>query len=179
MKKVFFVSLVFLLTISLSTSSAEAHVLVTDRNIGAVLHIDPEDDPIAGQQSGFFFEFKDTTNKFNPENCDCNFSISENGQTIYSQPLFQNSNKPSLTNASVFYTFQKKDVYQIQVVGKPNTTNAFQAFTLTYDIRVDRTSEQNETTSQNYSPYVWIIILVLLFSSISFVVYKTNKKAKR
>ncbi|HSW96448.1 MAG TPA: hypothetical protein VLF89_01345 [Candidatus Saccharimonadales bacterium] len=176
MKKLFFVIFIFLFTLSVGASSVDAHVLVTDKNIGAVLHIDPEDDPVAGQQSGFFFEFKDTTGRFSPENCDCNFFISENEKIIYSQPLFQNNPKPSLTNASIFYTFPKKDVYQLKVVGKPNIPNSFQSFTLVYDIRVDRTADRNNPISENNSPYIWICILVILVCVTSFVVYKKNRK---
>jgi hypothetical protein len=133
---------------SISIPIVEAHVLVYDRDIGAVMHIDPDDAPVAKEQSAFFFEFKDTQNKFDPVNCDCTFSISENGTEIYSQPLFQNSTKPTLNNAGVFYTFSKKDVYEIKIVGKPNSQNAFQSFTLVYNVRVDQIATP-ATTSEN------------------------------
>src|SRR5437667_6752587 len=95
--------------------SVFAHFLAFDHTIGAVLHIDPNDDPIAGEQTSFFFEFKDKENKFTPQNCDCTFLIVKNGQTIYSQPLFANNQNPRLTNASVLYTLPQKDVYEIKV----------------------------------------------------------------
>src|SRR5438270_44822 len=85
--------------------SVSAHILQTDGDIGAVLHMDPEDDPIAGVQSAFFFEFKDRQNKFQPKKCNCIFEIEENGKNIYTQPLFQNDANPSLSSTSVFYTF--------------------------------------------------------------------------
>ncbi len=135
-----------------SPKNAEAHILKTDGNIGAVLHIDPEDDPIAGSQAGFFFEFKDKQNKFTPQNCDCTFSIAENGKEIFSQPLFQNSANPSLDSASLFFTFSEKNVYQVKVVGKPNNPDVFQPFTLTYDVRVARetpNSASNSNQNQN------------------------------
>lgn len=125
----------------------DAHILATNGHIGAVLHIDPNDEPIAGSQASFFFEFKDKENKFKAENCDCTFEINENGKNVYSQPLFQNNSKPSLTNASVFYTFPQKDVYEVKIIGKPITPNAFQLFTLTWDFRVDQ-----EATGQSVSP---------------------------
>lgn len=182
MRKLLIFLVCFFCNLLLFTSTVEAHVLVRDKNIGAVLHIDPDDDPIAGQQSGFFFEFKDTTNKFRPENCDCNFIVSENGQTVYSQPLFQNNDKPTLTNASIFYTFPKRDVYQILVVGKPNTSGAFQPFTLHYDIRVDRVAEGNATTTQNNNSqiiYMWSTIFLITVAFSIFMVYKNNSKKKK
>ncbi len=140
----------FLLTFSFlifnsqfSIRDSYAHILKTDGAIGAVLHIDPEDDPIAGSQSGFFFEFKDKEGKFEAKNCDCTFSIIEDSKQIFSQPLFETNPNPSLTSASVFYTFPERNVYQAKVVGKPQTPGAFQPFTLVYDVRVARVAENS------------------------------------
>src|SRR5437773_8843060 len=72
-------------------SVVNAHFLKIDGSIGAVLHVDPDDDPIAGEQASFFLSFKDKQHKFSPQNCTCTFSIQEQNQTIYSQPLFQNN----------------------------------------------------------------------------------------
>jgi len=139
-----------------------AHILKTDGSIGAVLHIDPEDDPIAGQQAGFFFEFKDTKNQFQPQKCNCVFSVLENGAQIYTQPLFQNNLKPSLTSASVFYTFSGKDVYQVRVVGAPTVTNGFQPFTLIYDIRVSREGALTAAGAQVPAAENWIYAHIIL-----------------
>lgn len=144
-----FLALYIILYTIYLTPTTFAHVLKTDGNIGAVLHIDPDDDPIAGQQSGFFFEFKDKTNKFKPENCNCTFSILRADKEIFTQPLFQNSSSPSLTSASIFFTFPEKDVYQIKVKGLPNTPDAFQQFELTYDIRVARVATPTNNPGQN------------------------------
>jgi hypothetical protein len=148
MKKIIVItfSLVCLLLVP---TQASAHFLATDKNIGAVLHVDPNDEPIAGSQASFFFEFKDKENKFDPQSCDCTFLIKENGNEIYSQPLFQNNDKPSLTNASVFYTFPQRDVYQIQVIGKPNIAGEFQPFTLSWDFRVDQQANPQDQTNAN------------------------------
>ncbi len=127
-----------------------AHILKTDGSIGAVLHIDPNDEPAAGDLAGIFLEFKDRENKFNPQNCSCTFSIIEDGKEIYNQPLFQNNTNPNLENASVFFTFPEKNVYQIKIVGKPNSPNAFQTFSLIYDIRV-ATQHTYSSPIPNYS----------------------------
>jgi hypothetical protein len=143
--------LLLLLLLFITATPAQAHVLISDGTIGAVLHVDPEDDPIVGQQSNFFFEFKDKQNKFKPENCDCTFTIKESDKVIFTQPLFQNTNNPSLNNASVSFTFPKRDIYEVAVVGKPNASEAFQPFTLTYNIRVERIAD-----GSNPAPQSWI-----------------------
>ena len=178
--------LVFALTLAWP-GAVYAHVLQTDGSIGAIMHVDPDDEPIVNQQSAFFFEFKDLQNKFEPKNCDCNFYISENNQLIYSQPLFQNNSSPSLENASVFYTFNKKDVYQVKVTGQPLVPGQFQNFTLTYNVRVDR---ESNTPSPNANSPSWISIhlihiigvgIILLFFLVALLKQvldrgSTNKK---
>ncbi len=120
---------------------SEAHVLQKSGSVGAVLHVSPEDDPIVGEQSGFFFEFKDKEGKFKPGNCTCTVIILEDGKEVYTQLLFENNPNPSLSDASFSYTFPEKNIYQLKVVGRPKSQPSFAPFTLVYDIRVARESE--------------------------------------
>jgi hypothetical protein len=128
--------------------SANAHVLKSDGSIGAVMHIDPADDPIAGEISTFFFEWKDTKRRFRPENCDCTFLVFEDGKQIYSQTLESQDNTLSGT-----FTFPRKNIYKIQIAGTPTASNAFDAFTLTYDIRVEK--ERIDTSSTKEVPLLF------------------------
>ena len=140
-----------LLTFLFIPQRVSAHVLQTDKSIGAVLHISPDDDPKVGEKNGFFFEFKDKENKFKPQDCTCVFSIMQNGKELFTQPLFQDNVDPNLTNASLFYSFPKPDIYQIRVAGKPTTSGAFQAFTLNYDVRVEGgTAKSNASQTPNW-----------------------------
>lgn len=150
MKKVLITATIALSTLVGWVGVASAHILKTDNNIGAVLHIDPADEPIAGLPATFFFEFKDKQSKFQPAACNCQFSISENGQSIYSQPLFQSSSTPTLTNALVTYTFPKADSYKITVVGQPTQPAAFQSFSLVYDVRVSSDTHQHTSHTIHY-----------------------------
>lgn len=188
MKKITIFLTTFYVLLVTSSIQASAHVLIVDGSVGAVMHIDPDDSPVAKQQSAFFFEFKDTQNKFQPKNCDCEFSIVENGSTIYSQPLFETSVNPSLNNASVFYTFPQEDVYQVKVVGKPNTPNSFQQFTLIYNVRVDQIADTITSTSSQTNNF-WgehlvyflglgfIIIGLLMYIAYS-IFHKKNPSVK-
>ncbi len=112
----------------------------------------PEDDPIAGEQSDFYFEFKDKENKFKPVDCDCTISILQSGKEIFSQQLFSNNTNPSLSNASLSFTFPQRDVYKVRIVGKPNSPGAFNDFTLEYDLRVERISENLQTAAEQTAP---------------------------
>lgn len=135
-------------------SPVSAHVLESNGSIGAVMHISPDDDPVAGQPSGFFFEFKDKDGKFKPKDCECVVSILQGNTEMFSQQLFQNSTDPSLENASFTYTFPEKNVYTVKIVGKPNSSDAFQPFTLKYDIRVSREATIDQQNSPNDDSFV-------------------------
>ena len=168
--------LICLFAYLLIAPSASAHVLQTDGTIGTVLHIDPNDDPIAQQQASLFFEFKDTTNNFTAKNCDCNVAIVEAGKTIYAQPLSITSD-----TASLFYTFPNPDVYQVVITGTPLTKNAFQTFKLTYNVRAE---QPTESATNNQSPnfltrylgyFIGGAIIVLLLIIMSIRNYKDHK----
>ena len=182
MKKNLIIALFIILVLFFVATPVEAHFLASDRNIGAVLHVDPNDQPIAGSQTSFFFEFKDKQNKFKAENCDCTFAIDENGKNIYSQPLFQDNTSPNVTSASMFYTFPQRDVYQVTIVGKPLTANAFQPFTLTWTFRVDQDAHARTEIAQNarfFSTFISIVFIGALF--IGLIIYgiintRKNKK---
>lgn len=180
MKKIIVIFTIVTFIDAILVQPVEAHFLKTDHNIGAILHVDPNDDPVAKEQASFFFEFKDLKNQFKPKLCDCEFSILENGAVIYSQPLFQNNQNPSLTNTSVFYTFPQKDVYQVQVIGKPVSENAFQPFILTWDFRVDQEANHpSQPATYNFFTdhlihFVEAGILIAVF--IGLIVSQNKKK---
>jgi hypothetical protein len=110
-----------------------AHILQTDGTIGAVLHIDPADDPLVGEPASFFFEFKDRAGKFSVDTCSCVFWVMQNGTTVFSQPL---------TGPTVAYTFPKRGAYQVGVTGEPLEAGSFSPFRLAYDLRVSRTGNK-------------------------------------
>src|SRR5579859_4160377 len=120
----------------------------------------------------YFLSLKIRKINFNQKDCDCEFSIIENGNVIYAQPLFENNKTPNLSNASVFYTFPKEDVYQIKIMGKPINVQTFKSFTLIYDIRVDR-EEKNIPTKQinfitTHGSHLIIFGIMLFFFIIFF-----------
>lgn len=157
-----------------------AHVLKTDGSIGAVIHVSPEDDPIAGESTDFFFEIKDKKGKFGPKSCDCKGIILQGDKEIYSAPLFQNNTDPSLENASFSFVFPEKNIYKVRVSGKPTKTGAFESFTLTWDIRVARESEVRTPvtdagstgSTRNKLGWMHIVGIVLILVSIAYFVKK-------
>jgi hypothetical protein len=151
----------FLLTLILSFFipffKAEAHFLKINNEIGAVLHVDPDDNPIAKQVSTFYLEFKDVTGKFKPKDCTCQITIT-NISTNKSESIPTSNISYSGENVLLFkYTFPEIGIYSV-VIKEQN-------FTLTYDIRVERESNtpNNEAPSHlfHYLLFGGAIILTL------------------
>lgn len=155
-----------------------AHVLKTDGVIGAVMHIDPDDDPIAGSIATFYFEIKDTTGKFSPQNCNCRVDIYEGGRIIYSNSLFS-ANSANSINSPVFqYVFPQRDVYRVDLVGSPQTTGQFQTFNLKYDVRVDRVVNSTNNSQPSWlSVHLFhLIAFGVAFSLLVFAIIQQSRK---
>ncbi len=150
--------------------AVSAHVLETQGSLGAVLHIDPDDSPIAGEPSGIFFEFKDKANRFKLENCNCHLIIERANSKIYDQVF--------TTASGGSFTFPAQDVYSVKAVGSPKTGNVFEPFELSYSIRVERglTDAAVSGPSPKKTVPILIIGIVLLFGSLFAVRYLVIKR---
>lgn len=168
MKRVL-ISLLLLIGVTFP-ATVSAHVLKTDGNIGVVIHIDPDDDPIVGSPAYFFLDFKDKTGKLDLVNCDCQFTISENGKEIYSTPA---------TLSGIAFTFQNRDVYQIKITGTPKEAGAFQDFSMTYDTRVSRILDSNGVAPKSWlSAHTWHILTPVIIAVITIIIYILIRKRK-
>jgi hypothetical protein len=107
---------------------ASAHVLKVDGTISAILHVDPNDEPVSGVPTTYILFMDDSTGKFSLSDCDCTVSMIEDGQTIAIQSLSANSQ--GIIDGSI--VFPKPDVYDLVFSGNPTAANAFQPFTLDY-----------------------------------------------
>ena len=151
--KIIFYLPVLLLVASIGFySTAFAHVLKTDNNIGVVLHIDPNDNPVANEPATLIFEIKDTQNKFSLPNCDCNLAIASNGQLISSFPV---TGQGTDNTGIIKFTFPGKSVYSLTLTGQPKGNANFQKFSLEWDWRVDQTAAAAGTTSSAAPQSFW------------------------
>lgn len=92
---------------------ASAHVLLSDqyKQSGAVLHINPDDDPVAGEPSGLFFDIQDKA--VNQENYSFSLSIEQDTQRILAPITIQDS------GIYASYTFPAQGVYKIILSAEP------------------------------------------------------------
>ena len=119
------------------------HNVKSENDIGAVLHIDPGDQPKTGEQSTMILEFKDKKSTFTLEACDCKLSIYSENSKIFEADLKSVSKSDKLV-AGVNFTFPKAGSYQIKVTGTPKKEDTFEEFELPYETFV---SEKPHTTA--------------------------------
>jgi hypothetical protein len=131
--------------------SAQAHVLIKDETgiTGAIVHIIPNDDPIAGQPAELFFDVQQLE------------ISSENSTLTIKDKVGQSTTVPvSAQNNSVYasYTFPAQEVYTLQL--RIKTNNATHVFT--YSQRVSRGTEILQSVENNHS---WAEVLSIISAS--------------
>ncbi len=147
MRKFFICALIAAVIFNARISFASAHVLNKQGPIGVVLHISPNDHLVAGQEAEFILEFKDKEDNFTMDECDCQASISKNGQQLFSIQL---------ANGRFRYTFPESTAYKLAITGEPKQPEQFAAFDLNYDLHVDSTASPTGEHPQNHTPHIII-----------------------
>lgn len=136
----------FTLLVAASPGVASAHVLKEDNGISALLHIEPDDNPVAGQPTVLKLDFGDRNDAFNLVHCRCQLQLAVNeDQVIKTVTLAPGPNGGTLdTTATV--TFPKIDKYDVILKGQA-TDGSFPDFHLDYDVAVDTASTVNKGVS--------------------------------
>lgn len=182
MQKRFSIFFLLLTLFSSAFSNADAHVLETNKTVGAVIHITPDDSPVANQPSEIYFEFKDTENKFSPEACTCIVTIRQGEKEIHKEQLFQDN--PSLENAVMTYTFPQEGKYTLSVTGNPND-QSFNQFDLKYEVVVKEAVQKKESISQTQENWMSthryhvlgvLVIMGILGTAIILNYHKSRKR---
>lgn len=110
----------------------KAHVLESDSDIGAILHVYPDDNLISGRPVNYILSFQDVRKHFSLFECDCTVTYKLDGVTVATQPLETSSKLDSRNSV----TFDEPGEYIIEVSGQPNRGSNFQPFKLVYEKRV-------------------------------------------
>lgn len=113
-----------------------AHELKISNGTSAVLHVLPDDQPVAGQSSEMDFSFGASKSGFELSACDCGVDVTmDEGKTLVKKlPLTPSAPGATLTSV-VPITFTKPGVYDVLVHGKARA-GQFKDFSLKYDVTV-------------------------------------------
>ncbi len=118
--------------VAIAPSIASAHVLKVDGDIGAVLHIYPDDNPTTKVPTNYEMKFNSDGGKFSLAKCNCNVSYELDGDIIDTESLVVSDNTTSVNR----YTFEQAGVYTFSFTGSPKTPGDFAPFQLDYEVRV-------------------------------------------
>jgi hypothetical protein len=143
-----FLLIAFLLSFS---SGVFAHTVKSDNEVGAVMHINPSDEPKAGQESVLNFEFKDKDGVFSLDNCSCDLLINLNGEELFSTKLTAVSETSDLS-ASITYVFPKPGNYNIQISGEPVDDKSYKNFNLSFEAPVTGAATPSPTAVPREEP---------------------------
>jgi hypothetical protein len=136
----------------LAASPAEAHVFKYFETVGVLLHMEPGDDPLAGEPGQLFFYFNDKAGKFEVGKCDCRVRITEGDKVIYDEPLTGEAKAYGDDVRLVNFTFPRRDIYKVELSARESD---YPPFKLSYDVRIDRQSEHPAPEKED-SDMLWV-----------------------
>lgn len=166
-----------IIAVLIPTGIASAHVLKTDGDIGVVLHINPDDNPVSGEMTNYELSFQETSRQFRLSECLCSIAFIKDSTTLATNALTATSDQISEDT----YVFPKAGVYTLRVTGEPKQVGEFQSFSLDYIVRV---SGDGASTHQDFPPMLWLGIglamgLVLLSTVPAMYADSNNVDLKR
>lgn len=119
------------LTIGYGPSQVFAHQAVVNNGVEVQMHVIPDDDPIAGEQSKIDFFIHDSAGRFKAEHCICTLQVSS-GRTDIVAPTRLD---PDLSSGVVF---PERGVYVVTLAATPKNPDGFRTFLATFSVRIER-----------------------------------------
>ncbi len=130
-----------------------AHVLQADGSIGAVLHIDPNDDPIAQQPAYFFLDIANKNGVFSLTDCTCTALITNTAGDTIAKPTILPENGQT-AEGTFEYVFQNSAAYVLTVKGTPKNAGVFQNFTLRYTFQVEQAHDSSVVKNTGFQGFI-------------------------
>ena len=120
------------------TSSALAHELARDGNVGALMHTDPDDAPLVAKPTAVFFELNQKGGKaILLSQCSCTLNVYAGGMAAGRAPITRGVLKQGKGELLSSVVFPKVGAYTLMLTGKPKTGASFPAFRLSWVVRAD------------------------------------------
>lgn len=135
-------TLTTILFFGLAITPVYAHTVKVAEDVGGTLHIEPNDNPKAGESSETWIALTRKGGKIVPlKDCNCKIEVYLKPRGTGSVPLLKPALKPISTSQyqgipGADIVFPKPGNYEIQISGTPKTNANFKQFTLTFPITV-------------------------------------------
>ncbi|MBG1263185.1 hypothetical protein F8S20_30920 [Nostoc sp. BAE] len=134
---------------------ASAHKVEVAGDVGGTLHIEPNDNPRAGEPSQAWFALTRRGGRVIPlSQCNCQLAVYAQPYAAGEPPLLEPELEPvaaeryqGIPGAEV--VFPKPGIYQLQLNGKPVSGARFKPFEFKFEVTVAGGSTQNTRNSRN------------------------------
>ncbi|MCC5634353.1 hypothetical protein LC593_00510 [Nostoc sp. CHAB 5844] len=152
-KKLKYAILLFCVAIAITTiHPVLAHKVQVAADVGATLHLEPNDNPRAGEPTQAWFALTRKGGQTIPlAQCNCQLAVYAEPHTPGEPALLEPSLQP--VTAERFQgipgneiTFPKPGIYQLQLSGKPAKGNSFKPFQVQFEVTVAAGSENTQNT---------------------------------
>ncbi len=130
------------------TSTASAHILRTDGDFRAEIHVPPYDHPLSGEPTTYLITFENAPEGFSVADCTCNVTVIKQGKTFDTRALAIPDGQESKNT----FTFPEAGDYTLRVSGEPKQAGQFPGFTLEYPAHVS----PSKPTSKPIPAAVWV-----------------------
>lgn len=145
---------------------ANAHVLKESNGISTVLHIPPDDNPQAGEETELDFSFGDDRNAFSLPDCDCFVSIK--GEKLVQKTMPRPPVAGATLDGIVTVNFPHGGAFGVIVEGR-SKSGVFSTFRTRYVVRVanqDRQTGGQAATVFTVSAGSLAILALVAFNNI-------------
>lgn len=174
---------------------ASAHTVKIAGNIGGTIHIEPNDNPSAGQPAQTWFALTRKGGQVLPlKECNCQLAIYAEPHTPGEPALLEPPLKPvdaeryqGIPGAEI--TFPKAGVYELQLSGKPATAGSFRPFDLRFQVTVaagrtlaapqqvgENETETNRAAIGLAQPIMIVAIVLLSIGIVLFLVQGVRRE---
>ncbi len=170
---------------------ASAHSVKTAGDVGGTIHIEPNDNPRAGEPTQAWFALTRKGGKVIPlAQCNCQLAVYAQPHASGEPPLLEPSLNPvaaeryrGIPGAEI--VFPKPGIYQLQLNGKPVSEANFKPFNFKFEVTVaagtdnsQNSQDVNSGVAQSESkqlPLLAIALPILAFAGILFAVLRSMR----
>ncbi len=183
-----------MLVLTTGVEPAFAHKVKVEGDVGATLHIEPNDIPRAGEPSQAWFALTRKGGKVIPlAECNCQLVVYAEPHVPGETPLLQ----PTLTPIAAeryqgipgaVINFPRPGAYQLQLSGKPKVGKAFRPFTLKFNVTVavgtnnksnpNKPTQPAVSTEGNESNSFILPLVAIALSIVGVIAFFVSRRGK-
>jgi hypothetical protein len=130
---------------------ALAHEVQFTEDVGATLHIEPNDIPLAGAPTEVWFALTQAGGTIIPlEACDCRLTLRDTQDSVLATPTLTPVSAEGYSNIpGTIVTFPAVGAYALVFTGTPKDGEAFSAFELRFDVTVARSAQGDQAAIES------------------------------